>query len=80
MSDRREFFRKLARGAAGVLLVGGTGWMTLKSGKPCWADGGCRGCPELDGCEEAEARIARLQRSSWRSKKGPERPEQGPGS
>ncbi|MFP4248066.1 MAG: hypothetical protein ACLFU7_00320 [Armatimonadota bacterium] len=62
MSDRRDFLKSAARGIAGVLLAGGTGWLAFGSGKPCWTNGACRGCPELDDCEESEARIVRLQR------------------
>ncbi len=62
MSDRRDFFRGLARGAAGLLLLGGTGLLMTKSGSPCWADGGCRGCPSLSSCDLPEAEIARVQR------------------
>ena len=71
MSDRRDFFRQVARGAAGALLLGSTGWMTLKSGKPCWADGGCRHCPQLDRCDEAEAQLTRLQQRPRRDAEGP---------
>jgi len=60
--DRREFFRSIARGLAGVLLGGGAGWLALKSGTPCWADGACRGCPELDTCDLPEGKLTRLQR------------------
>ncbi|MFW5866277.1 MAG: twin-arginine translocation signal domain-containing protein [Armatimonadota bacterium] len=62
MSDRRDFLKNAARGIAGALLAGGTGWLALGSGEPCWTGGACRDCPELDGCEESEARIVRLQR------------------
>ncbi|MEA3403628.1 MAG: hypothetical protein U9R79_20460 [Armatimonadota bacterium] len=61
-SARREFLRSILRGGVGALLVGGTGWLALRSGEPCWSDGGCRRCPELRGCELPEARIARMQR------------------
>jgi len=62
MSDRRDFFKNAARGVAGALLAGGTGWLALGSGEPCWTGGACRNCPELDHCEEPEARIVRVQR------------------
>lgn len=62
MSDRRDFLKNAARGLAGVVLAGGTGWLALGRGEPCWTGGACRHCPELDSCEEAEARIVRLQR------------------
>lgn len=62
MSDRRDFLKNAARGFAGVFLAGGTGWLALGSGEPCWTRGACRQCPELEGCEKSEARIVRLQR------------------
>jgi hypothetical protein len=62
MSDRRDFLKSAARGIAGALLVGGTGWLALGKGEPCWTNGACRGCPQLDGCPESEARLTRLQR------------------
>jgi hypothetical protein len=67
MSDRRDFFKNAARGIAGVFLAGGTGWLALGSGEPCWTNGACRQCPELDGCEEPEARIVRVQRRPGRN-------------
>lgn len=72
MSDRRDFFRRIASGAAGLALAGGTGWLMLKSGKPCWADGGCRSCPQLDGCDQPEARVVRVQRLPARGEDGRE--------
>ncbi|MGC9319051.1 MAG: hypothetical protein ACP5KN_13545 [Armatimonadota bacterium] len=62
-SGRREFLRSVVRGAAGALLAGGTGWLALRSGEPCWTDGGCRRCPRLRSCNLPEARITRMQRS-----------------
>ncbi|MFO8081567.1 MAG: hypothetical protein R6V07_14860 [Armatimonadota bacterium] len=62
MSDRRDFLKNAARSLVGVFLAGGTGWLAFGSGKPCWTNGACRECPELDDCEESEARIVRLQR------------------
>ena len=62
MSDRRGFLKSAAAGLVGALLAGGTGWLAFGSGEPCWTGGACRGCPRLDGCEEAEARLTRLQR------------------
>jgi hypothetical protein len=62
MSNRRDFFKNAARGLAGAVLAGGTGWLAFGSGKPCWTNGACRECPKLDDCEESEARIVRLQR------------------
>jgi len=62
MSDRREFLKAAARGLVGAALVGGIGWKVLGKGDPCWTNGACRGCPQLDGCKESEARLTRLQR------------------
>jgi hypothetical protein len=62
MSDRRGFLKRIGRGIAGVALAGGTGWLAFGSGEPCWTNGACRQCPELDDCGESEARIVRLQR------------------
>lgn len=62
MSDRRNFLKSAARGLAAAALAGGTGWLALGNGEPCWTNGACRHCPELDRCEESEARLARLQR------------------
>ncbi|NLO06647.1 MAG: hypothetical protein GX131_12550 [candidate division WS1 bacterium] len=61
MSERRDFFKRLGRVVSGAALVGGTGWLALGTGKPCWSDGGCRNCPQLQDCDEQEARITRLQ-------------------
>ncbi len=62
MSDRREFLKAAARGLVGAALLGGIGWKVLGKGDPCWTNGACRGCSQLDGCGEAEARLTRLQR------------------
>ncbi|MGI5818684.1 MAG: hypothetical protein ACOX9R_11375 [Armatimonadota bacterium] len=62
MSDRRSFLKSAAAGLVGAVLAGGTGWLALGRGEPCWTGGACRNCPELDGCEETEARLSRLQR------------------
>lgn len=62
--DRRSFLRSMMRLGAGALLVGGAGLLSLRSGKPCWADAGCRRCPELDGCEMPEARLTRAGRQA----------------
>jgi hypothetical protein len=62
MPDRRNFLKSAARAVAAGLLAGGTGWLAFGSGEPCWTNGACRQCPELDGCEEPEARITRVQR------------------
>jgi len=62
MNDRRGFLKSAARGIAGAILAGGTGWLALGRGEPCWTNGACRACPELDHCEEPEARLTRVQR------------------
>ncbi len=64
MSDRRDFLKSAARAVAGGLIAGGTGWLALGSGEPCWTGGACPNCPELDACEEPEARLTRAQRRS----------------
>ena len=62
MNDRRDFLKKAASGIVAAFLAGGTGWLAFGSGEPCWTNGACRNCPELDDCEESEARIVRLQK------------------
>lgn len=61
-SDRRSFLKSIARGIAGLALGGGTAWLALGRGEPCWADRGCRRCPKLDGCELPEGKLTRQQR------------------
>lgn len=61
-SDRRSFLKSIARGIAGLTLGGGTAWLALGRGEPCWTDGGCRRCPQLDDCDLPEGKLTRQQR------------------
>lgn len=61
-SDRRSFLKSIVRGIAGLTLGGGMAWLTLGRGEPCWTDGACRRCPQLDECEQPEGRLTRQQR------------------
>ncbi len=66
-SDRRTFFKSLGRAAAGLLLGGGTVWLTTKGDAPCWAGGACRTCPRLDTCDLPEGKLTRAQRMPRRT-------------
>lgn len=61
-SDRRTFFKSLARAAAGLMLGGGTAWLVTKGEAPCWTGGACRTCPQLGGCALPEGKLTRAQR------------------
>jgi len=80
VSDRREFLKTAARLSVGALLGGGIGWRALGGGRPCFADGGCRRCPDLDHCDLPEARLARLQRRPRSSVDHPEPTAEEPGN
>ncbi|MGD9496286.1 MAG: hypothetical protein AB7Y46_08245 [Armatimonadota bacterium] len=71
--DRRSFLRKVGRGLAVAVLGGGTGWLAVKDGRPCWSDGACRRCPQLDTCELPEGKLTRHQRLPASLRRGGER-------
>jgi len=67
-SDRRTFFKSLARAAAGLALGGGAAWLATKGEAPCWTGGACRACPKLDVCDLPEGKLARAQRLPRRTR------------
>ncbi|MDD2706593.1 MAG: hypothetical protein PHV34_01185 [Verrucomicrobiae bacterium] len=56
--NRREFWRRLARGSLLTLLVGGGGWMAGRSGR-CDRHALCRGCPGIGDCSLPQAQLFR---------------------
>ena len=63
MSDtdrpRREFFRKIGRLAAGGLLAGEVGYLSVRTGEVCVNDYRCRECAALADCRLPQAFIHR---------------------
>jgi hypothetical protein len=60
--NRREFFRRVGRGAAMAALAGAAALAATrrKDREPsCINQGVCRGCPAFGGCRLPRARVAR---------------------
>lgn len=70
--QRRDFLRRLVRGALLAGLLGGTAALTARDRETCTNRGICRGCAAYDDCglpQALSAKQAGKSEETWRTTK-----------